>query len=110
MVSGLGKRLVGILGYNQEPEAACEAEIICRPICFPQLRNVAVIHVPIGFGHGEAIAKANRAANRRRRKAADPDRRVWFLDWLGRDPNVLEIEELALEGDAFARESAANDV
>ena len=31
VLGGLGKRLFGIVGDDQEPKAACETKVICRP-------------------------------------------------------------------------------
>jgi hypothetical protein len=57
---------------------------------------------------GETIAKADGPAQRRRREAAQPDRRMRFLDRLWRHLDVLELEELALEGDGLSSKSAAS--
>jgi hypothetical protein len=110
VISSLGRGFLGVVGYDEKPKAAGETKVICRTVGLLQLGDIAVVHVSVCPGHGETVAKAHRTAQRCRRKAAEPYRRMRFLDRLGRDPNVLEIEKLALEGDGFAGKSAANDV
>ena len=35
VIGGLGKRLLGVFRYNQEPEAAGKTEAVRRPVCLP---------------------------------------------------------------------------
>jgi len=70
VLGGLGKRLFGVVGDDQEPKAACKTKVLCRPVLLLQLGDIAVINIPICPGHGEAIAEAGCAAQRRRCKAA----------------------------------------
>ena len=109
VIGSLGKRFLGVVRDDQKPEAACEAKIVCRPVFVLQLGDIAVVYVSVRAWHGETITEADGAAQRRRRETAEPNRRTRFLDRLGRHPDVLEIEKLALEGDSLAGKSAAND-
>src|SRR6202035_3083301 len=92
------------------PEPARETKVIRGPVLLLQPGDVAVIHVPVRPRDREAVAEADRAAQRRRRETAEPDRRMRFLDRPRRHPDVLEIEELALESNGLAGKSATDDV
>ena len=104
VISSLGKGFLGVVGYDEKPKAASETKVICRPVGLLQLGDITVIYISVCPGHGETVTEADGAAQRRRREAAQPDRRVRFLDGLRRYPDASEIEKLALEGDGFARE------
>src|ERR1700730_6157603 len=93
VLSGLSKRLVGVVGYDEKPKAACETKVICRPVVLLHLGDIAVIYISVCPGHGETIAEADRAAQRRRRKAAQPDRRAGVVGGVRRSPLVLVGEE-----------------
>src|SRR5260370_3975397 len=110
VVGGLGEGFLGIVGYDQTPKAAGEANVVCGPVLVLQFGDIAIVDVTGRPRHGDAIAKADSAAQRRRREAAQPDRRMRLLDRLWRHLDVLEVEELALEGDGLSSKSAANYV
>jgi len=92
VIGRLGKSSLGIVGYDQEPKATCETKVIGRSVHLLQLSDIAVIHISARPWHGEAVAEADGAAQRRRREAAEPDRRMRFLDRLRRHLDVLEID------------------
>ena len=81
LVGGLGEGFVGIVGDDQTPEAAGEAKVIRGPVFLLQLRDIAIVHVAVGLRYGKTIAKADGAAQRCRREAAEPNRRMRF--WIG---------------------------
>ncbi len=103
VIGSLGKCFLGLVGYDQKPKTAGETKVICRPSFLLQLGDVAVIYISGCPRHGEPIAEADGATQRRRCEAAEPDRWTRFLDRLGRHSNVLEIEKIALEGDGSRR-------
>src|SRR6266404_7368350 len=110
VVAGLGEGFLGIVGYDQTPGAAGEANVIRGPVLLLQLRDIAVVDVPVRPRHCETIAKTRGAAQCRRGEAAQPDRRMRLLDRLRCHLNVLEVEELALEGDGLSGKRAPNYV
>src|SRR5271166_6091065 len=97
-----------IVGYDQTPGAAGEADVIRGPVLLLQLGDIAIVDIPVRPRHGETIAKAGGAAQCRRREAAQPNRRMRLLDRLWRYLDVLEVEELALEGDGLSGKRAPN--
>src|SRR5205085_2398265 len=99
---GFGEGLLRIVGDDQAPEAAREAKVIGWPVLLLEPGDVAVIHIPVRPRDREAVSESDGTAQRRRREAAQPDWRARFLDRGRRHPDILEIEELALEGDGLA--------
>src|SRR3984893_733569 len=110
MVGGFREGLLGILGYDQAPNGACESNVIGGPILLLQLDHILVIYVAGRAGHSETIAIAGGAAQSSRGEAAQPHRRMRFLNGFGRHLDVLEVEEFALEGNRLSTEKAPNDV
>ena len=110
MVGGLSEYLVGIIGYQERPEAAREPDVVDGPVLFLQLGDVGIVHLAVRARLSEAIAIASGTPNRRRRKSAQPDRWVGFLDRLRRELDILEVEEFALEGECLSAQKAANDL
>src|SRR5260370_24058052 len=96
VVGGLGEGFLGIVGYDQTPGAAGEADVIGGPVLLLQLGDIAVVDVPVRPRHGETIAKTRGAAQCRRREAAQPDRRVRLLGRVRWAPYVFGSEKLAL--------------
>ena len=74
----------------------------------PAVSSCGVIRVKLSLRHGETIVKADPLAQRGRREAAQPDRRMRPLERLRCYLDVSEVEELALEGDGRTRKGAAN--
>src|ERR1700683_2514987 len=110
VVRGLCECLIGIIGYQQRPEAAREPDVICGPVLFLQLSDIAIEHFAIRAGLCETIAIASCAPNRRRRKSAQPDRRMRFLNRFRGHLDILELEEFALEGDRLTAQKATNKI
>src|SRR6266481_473031 len=108
VLGGLGESFLGIVGYDQKPGAAGEANVIGGPVLLLQLDDIAVVDVPVSPRHREAIAKTRGAAQCRRREAAQPDRRMRLLDRLRCHLDVVEVEELALEGNRLSGKRAPN--
>src|SRR5271155_4165610 len=104
MVGGFGEGLLGIFGYDQAPNGACESNVFGGPILLLQLGHIMVVHVAGRAGHSETIAVAGGAAQRRWREAAQPDRWMRFLNRLGRHLDVRKVEEFALEGNRLSGE------
>jgi len=61
VIGRLGKRSLGIVGYDQEPKATCETKVIRRSVHLLQLGDIAVVHISSRPWHGEAVAEADRA-------------------------------------------------
>jgi hypothetical protein len=47
---GLDEGFLRIVGYDETPEAAREADLIRRPVLFLQLGNIAIVDVPVRPG------------------------------------------------------------
>src|SRR6202035_1901448 len=98
MVGGFREGLLGILGYDQAPNGACESNVIGGPILLLQLEHILVVYVAGRAGHSETIAVASGAPQGSRGEAAQPDGWMRFLNRFGRHLDVLEVEEFALKG------------
>src|SRR6266851_5391981 len=110
MVGGFGEGLLGILGYDQAPNGACESNILGGPILLLQLGDILVVNVAGRAGHSETIAVAGGAAQGSRGEAAQPDGWMRFLNGFRSNFDVLEIEEIAFVGDRLSTEKTPNDV
>src|SRR6266404_6944671 len=109
MVGGFGEGFLGIVGYEQTPNGARESNVIDGPILLLQLGDILVVYVAGRAWHREPIAIASGAAQSRRGEAAQPYRRMRFLNGFGRHLDVLEIEELALEGNSLSAQETTYD-
>src|ERR1700682_2363222 len=109
MVGGFGEGLLGILGYDQAPNGACESNVIGGPILLLQLGHIVVVYVAGRAGHCETIAVASGAPQGSRGEAAQPDGWMRFLNRFRSNFDVLEVEESALEGDGLSAEKPTND-
>src|SRR5208282_3106036 len=110
MVGGFGEGLVGILGYDQTPNGACESNILGGPILLLQLGHILVVYVAGRARHREPIAVPSGSAQGSRGKAAQPDGWIRFLNRFRGNFDVLEIEEIALVGNRLSAEKTPNDV
>src|SRR6202047_533509 len=110
MVGGFGEGLLGIIGYDQAPNGACESNVFGGPILLLQLGHIIVVYVAGCAGHGETIAVASGAAQSSRGEATQPDRWMRFLNRFRSNFDVLEIEEIALVGNRLSTEKTPNDV
>src|SRR5271155_5003249 len=110
MVGGFGEGLLGIFGYDQAPNGACESNVFGGPILLLQLGHIMVVYVAGRAGHSETIAVAGGAAQGSRGEAAEPDGWMRFLNRFRSNFDVLEIEEIALVGHRLSTEKTPNDV
>src|SRR5229473_1074604 len=110
VVGGLVEGLLRIVRRDKPSNAAGEANVGGGLPLLLQFGDVTVVHFARGVGRGEAVAVARGAAQGRRSEAADPNRRMRFLDRLGRELDLVDLEEFALEGERFAVEQFADDV
>src|SRR5216684_8149523 len=109
MVRGFGKGLVGIVGYDQAPNGACESNFFGGPILLLQLGHIVVVYVAGRAGHGETIAVAGGAPQGSRGEAAQPDGWVRFLNRFRSNFDILEVEEFALEGNSLSAQEMTDD-
>jgi hypothetical protein len=70
VVGGFGEGFLGIVGYDQAPNGACESNVIGGPIMLLQLGDILVVYVPVSASDGETIAIASGSAEGSRGKAA----------------------------------------
>src|SRR6267378_1471256 len=110
MVGSFSEGLLGILGYDQAPNGACESNVFGGPILLLQLGHILVVYVAGRAGHRETVAVAGGAAQGSRGEAAQPDGWMRFLNRSRSNFDVLEIEEIALVGDRLSTEKTPNDV
>src|SRR6266851_8954138 len=109
MVGGFSEGLLGIVGYDQAPNSACESNVFGGPILLLQLGDIMVVYAGRA-GHGETIAVAGGAAQSSRGEAAQPDGWMRFLNRFRSNFDVLEIEEIAFVSDRLSTEKTPNDV
>jgi hypothetical protein len=110
VIGGFGKRFLGVGRDDHKPSTAGKPEVVGRAVLLPHFGDIAVVDVTVRPRDGKPVAEARGSTQGRRRKAAEPDRRVRLLDGFGRHLDVLKIEEVALEGDGISRKRPANDV
>src|SRR5215831_12207619 len=75
-----------------------------------QFGDRAVVHVPVRLRYHETIAVAGRTPERGLREAAQPERRMGFLERFRRHLDVLEVEACTLQGHTFSGKNAAHDL
>src|SRR6266851_6806500 len=99
VVGGLVEGFFRIVRRDKPSNAAGEANVGGGLPVLLQFGDITVVHFARGVGRGEAVTVARGAAQGRRREAADPNRRMRFLDRLGRELDLVDLEEFALEGE-----------
>ena len=109
MVGGFGEGLLRIVGYYEAPKGACESNFLGGPILLLQLGDILVVYLSGRARHREPIAIARGAAKSRRGEAAQPYRRMRFLNRFGRHLDVLEVEEFAFEGNSLSAQETTYD-
>src|ERR1700733_1764154 len=110
VIGCLGEGFLGIVRHDQEPKAAREANAACWAMLLLQFGYIPIVNLAVPARHRETIAETDRAAQRGCSKATKPDRRIGLLDRRRCNPNVLEVEKFALEGDRLSCESTAQDL
>jgi hypothetical protein len=109
MVGGLGEGFLWIVGYDEAPNGARESNVLGGPILLLQFGDVLVVNVASRAGHCETIAVASSSPQGRGGEAAQPYGRMGLLDRLGRQLDLVEIEEFALKGDGLSAQKPTND-